>query len=118
MQLPLGDGTIDVTLPDCEVTVARAPGGTPVDVRSAAEAAMERPHGDPLHDRVDSDAEIAVVVTDITRDAPGDVLLSVLLDELGEAGVGRAADETQRAVRQAIADRRVDGDDVIDQSRE
>jgi nickel-dependent lactate racemase len=89
MQLPLGDGTIDVTLPDCEVTVAEPPGGTPVDVRAAAEAAMERPHGDPLHDRVVPDDEIAVVVTDITRDAPDDVLLDVLLDELGEAGVDR-----------------------------
>ncbi|MFW6376875.1 MAG: lactate racemase domain-containing protein [archaeon] len=89
MQLPLGDGTIEVTLQDCEVTVAEASGGTPVDVREAAEAAIARPHGDPLHDRVDPDDEIAIVVTDITRDAPDDVLLDVLLDELGEAGVDR-----------------------------
>jgi nickel-dependent lactate racemase len=89
MELPLGDGTIEVALPDCEVTVAEAPGGTPVDVREAAEAAMDRPHGRPLYDRVGPDDEIAVVVTDITRDAPDDVLLDVLLDELGEAGVGR-----------------------------
>jgi len=89
MELPLGDGSIEVTLPDCEVTVATAPGGTPVDVREAAEAAMEAPNGRPLGERVDPDDEIAVVVTDITRDAPDDVLLDVLLEELRAAGVDR-----------------------------
>ncbi|MFT4890227.1 MAG: nickel-dependent lactate racemase [Halobacteriales archaeon] len=89
MELPLGDGTIDVTLPDCDVTVATAPGGTPVVVREAAEAAMEAPNGRPLDEHVDPDDEVAIVVTDITRDAPDDVLLDVLLEDLRAAGVER-----------------------------
>ena len=91
MELPLGEGTIDVTLPDCDVTVATPPGGTPVDVRDAAERAIEHPHGSSLADRVEPDDEIAIVVTDVTRDAPDDVLLDVLLDDLARIGVDRDA---------------------------
>ncbi|MFQ3295584.1 MAG: nickel-dependent lactate racemase [Halobacteriales archaeon] len=89
MELPLGDGTIEVTLPDCDATVAEAPGGSPVDVRAAAESAMDGPHGPSLGDRADPDDEIAIVVTDITRDAPDDVLLDLFLEELRAAGVDR-----------------------------
>ncbi|WP_339102654.1 lactate racemase domain-containing protein [Haloterrigena salinisoli] len=89
MDIPLGTGTIDVSLPDCEVTVARPAGGTPVDVRAAAERALEEPIGPPLADRVDPDDAIAIVVTDITRKAPDDVLLDVLLERLESVGVAR-----------------------------
>jgi nickel-dependent lactate racemase len=91
MELPLGEGTIDVALPDCDVTVATPPGGTPVDVRDAAEWAIEHPHGSSLADRVEPDDEIAIVVTDVTRDAPDDVLLDVLLEDLARSGVDRDA---------------------------
>jgi nickel-dependent lactate racemase len=91
MELPLGEGTIDVALPDCDVTVATPPGGTPVDVRDAAESAIEHPHGPALADRVEPDDEIAIVVTDVTRDAPDDVLLDVLLEDLARSGVDRDA---------------------------
>ncbi|ELZ19066.1 hypothetical protein C477_09334 [Haloterrigena salina JCM 13891] len=89
MDLPLGTGTIDVSLPDCEVTVARPTGGTTVDVRAAAERALEDPIGPPLADRVDPDDDVAIVVTDITRKAPDDVLLDVLLERLERCGVAR-----------------------------
>jgi nickel-dependent lactate racemase len=82
MQLPLGDGTIHVALDDCEVTVADPPGGTPVDPREAAEAAVAAPHGPSLPSLVDPDDEVAVVVTDVTRATPEEVLLDVLLDHL------------------------------------
>ena len=89
MDVPLGTGTIDVSLPDCELTVARPPGGDPVDVRAAAERALEDPLGPPLASRVDPDDEVAIVVTDITRKAPDDVLLEVLLARLAACGVAR-----------------------------
>ena len=89
MDLPLGTGTINASLPDCEVTVARPAGGTTVDVRAAAERALEEPIGPPLADRVDPDDDVAIVVTDITRKAPDDVLLDVLLERLETCGVAR-----------------------------
>ncbi|TYL39400.1 hypothetical protein CV102_07615 [Natronococcus pandeyae] len=89
MNVPLGSGTIDVRLPDCEVTVADPPGGDSVDVRAAAERALEEPLGPPLSARVDPDDDVAIVVTDITRKAPDDVLLDVLLERLVTLGVAR-----------------------------
>jgi len=87
--VPHGDEYLDIDLPGCSVTVAELPGGDPVDVREAAEAAVANPHGDPLTERVDTDDEIAIVVTDVTRDAPDGALVDVLMDELAEVGVDR-----------------------------
>ncbi len=87
--LPFGDSTIDVRLPDCEVTVAEPTGGEPVDPAAAARTAMADPHGAPLADRVESDDSVAIVVTDVTRATPDDVLLAALVAELQSAGVGR-----------------------------
>ncbi|WP_123539161.1 lactate racemase domain-containing protein [Halosimplex salinum] len=89
VDLPLGDGTVSVSLPECEVTVCRPPGGEPVDVRAAAKAAVADPHGPRLARRVDPDDTVGIVVTDVTRATPDDVLLDVLLDELRSAGVVR-----------------------------
>ncbi len=89
MELPLGDGTVSVSLPDCDVSIARPPGGPDVDVRDAATAALADPAGSPLGTHVGSDDEVAIVVTDVTRRAPDDLLLSVLLDELADLGVDR-----------------------------
>ena len=89
MELPHGDGAIEVHLPSCNVTVAEPPGGDPVDVRAAAERALETPLGPSLADRVEPGDEVAIVVTDVTRSAPDDVLLDVLLDRLAGIGVDR-----------------------------
>jgi nickel-dependent lactate racemase len=86
-ELPLGEGTVSFDLPDCEVDVARVPGAEPVDPREAAERAVENPHGPRLADLADPDDLVTVVVTDVTRATPDDVLLDVLLDELGRAGI-------------------------------
>jgi nickel-dependent lactate racemase len=82
MRLPLGDGTVTVSLPDCDVTVLDRPGGESVDVRAATAAALDDPHGPALADRVSADDEVAVVVTDVTRSTPDGVLLDALLDRL------------------------------------
>ncbi|MFC4543369.1 lactate racemase domain-containing protein [Halosolutus amylolyticus] len=89
MELPLGDGTIEPRLDHCDVTIADPPGGETVDVRTAAERALDDPLGPSLADRVDPADEVAIVVTDVTRTAPDDVLLDVLLDRLADAGIGR-----------------------------
>ena len=82
MELPLGDGIVAFDLPDCDVTVCDLPGGDPVDPREAAEEAMADPHGPRLVDVATPDDEVAVVVTDVTRATPDDVLLDALLSRL------------------------------------
>ena len=90
MELPLGDGTIEVSLSAAaSVDTAVAPGGSPVDIREAAKRAVEDPHGPPLRHRVDPDDTVAIVVTDVTRATPDDVLLDVLLERLQRLGVVR-----------------------------
>jgi len=90
MDLPLGDGTVTVSLPDCTVSVASRPEAESVDVRDAAEAALDDPSGPPLGAHVGTDDEVAIVVTDLTRTAPDDVLLDVLLSALRDLGVDRS----------------------------
>ncbi|KAB1193902.1 DUF2088 domain-containing protein [Haloferax sp. MBLA0076] len=82
MDLPLGDGTTSLSLPSCDVDVARPPGGDPVSPRTVAETAMESPHGPPLASLVNPADDVAIVVTDVTRDTPDDVLVDVLFEHL------------------------------------
>ncbi len=89
IEVPLGDGSIDVDLPDCEVTVADAPGAEPVDVATAAEAALADPHGPGLGAVSSPDDIVTIVVPDVTRATPDEVLLDALLGELGRVGIAR-----------------------------
>ncbi|WP_137285251.1 lactate racemase domain-containing protein [Halorussus salinisoli] len=89
MELPYGDTTIDLSLPDCNVTVAEPPDGDPADPREAAERAMADPHGPPLRERVGANDEVAVVVTDVTRATPDNVLVEALFSDLRAAGIDR-----------------------------
>ena len=88
--VPLGEADLAVSLPECEVTVCEPPGGTPVDPAEAAQDAMEDPHGDSLADVAAADDEVAIVVTDVTRATPDDVLVDALLADLQAAGVDRS----------------------------
>ncbi|WP_181692463.1 lactate racemase domain-containing protein [Natronomonas sp. LN261] len=87
VRVPLGGRSIDVALPDCAVTVADPPGGTAVDVRAAAEAAVAEPIGPGLADSVAPDDSVVIVVTDLTRATPDAELVDVLCAELARAGV-------------------------------
>ena len=87
--LPLGEAELSVSLPDCDVTVAEPPGGEAVDVRAAAEDAVSDPHGPEIARLADPDDLVTIVVTDVTRATPDDVLVDVLLAELERAGVAR-----------------------------
>jgi nickel-dependent lactate racemase len=89
MELPLGEGRVTFDLPDCSVDVAVPPGGEPVDVTTGAERALADPHGPRLASLADPDDLVCVVVTDVTRATPDEVLLDALLSELERAGVVR-----------------------------
>ncbi|MFB6101391.1 MAG: lactate racemase domain-containing protein [Haloplanus sp.] len=82
MRLPLGTGTVAVSLPDCEVTTLDRPGGTPVDPAQAARDALDDPHGPALETLVDPGDDVTVVVTDVTRATPDDVLVEAMLERL------------------------------------
>jgi nickel-dependent lactate racemase len=88
-ELPFGEGTMSVDLPDCSVTVAEPAGGKAVEVRPAAEAALADPLGPDLTTLVDPDDTVAIVVTDVTRATPDGILVDVLLSELERAGIYR-----------------------------
>ncbi|WP_423744435.1 lactate racemase domain-containing protein (plasmid) [Haladaptatus sp. SPP-AMP-3] len=85
----MNDSLPDYHLSDRDVTVLSPPGGTAVPPREAAERTMADPHGPPLAELVSPDETVAIVVTDVTRATPDDVLLDVLLAELADAGVPR-----------------------------
>jgi nickel-dependent lactate racemase len=89
VELPLGTDSVTVDLSGCEVTVAEPSGADPVDVPDAAERALDSPLGPSLAARVTGDESVAVVVTDVTRATPDDVLLDALLSRLAAAGVDR-----------------------------
>jgi nickel-dependent lactate racemase len=89
IEVPLGEEPIEVGLPECDVTVATPAGSDAVDVRAAASDAVADPNGMGLAERVDPGDTVSIVVTDVTRATPDDVLLDVLLDELERAGVFR-----------------------------
>ncbi|MFC7073063.1 lactate racemase domain-containing protein [Halovenus rubra] len=88
-EVPHGEKPVTVSLPACDITVATAAGGTPIDVRKTADDAVANPHGVELTERVNPDDSVAIVVTDVTRATPDDVLLDVLLGELDRAGIDR-----------------------------
>ena len=92
IRLPYGDETISVTLPDCDVTAVERPGGAAVDVRAAADRALEAPHGPGITEVVAPDDTVAVVVTDVTRATPDDILLDAFFARLpGEVTADRVS---------------------------
>ncbi|WP_435066829.1 lactate racemase domain-containing protein [Haloplanus sp. C73] len=82
MQLPLGTGTVEASLPDCEVRTVEHPGGETVDPAEAARAALANPHGPALDSLVDPADDVTIVVTDVTRATPDDVLVRAMVDRL------------------------------------
>ena len=91
VEVPLGEGTVSVELPDSAVTVAEPAGGEAIDVPAAAQRAVANPEGPRLAERVGPGDDVAVVVTDVTRATPDDLLLDALLAELERGGVDRSS---------------------------
>jgi len=110
MQLPLGTGTVEVSLPDCEVRTVECPGGDPVDPATAARAALDAPHGPALSTLVDPGDDVTVVVTDVTRATPDDVLIDAMLERLPDCdvsillGLGLHRPMTDAEIRAGLGD--------------
>jgi nickel-dependent lactate racemase len=82
MRLPLGTGSVEGSLPNCEVRTVDRPGGTAVDPAAAARDALDDPHGPSLSTLVDPGDEVTVVVTDVTRATPDGTLVDAMMARL------------------------------------
>ena len=88
--IPFGKKWITVNLPDhVPVQWVESRKGTPVaDVKRAVEDSLNRPIGTGrLRDLVKPGKTVAVVVTDITRKLPEEIILPLLINELESAGI-------------------------------
>ncbi len=88
--IPCGKKTIELRIPDgVPVQWVESREMTPVpDVRRAVEEALNRPIGTPrLRDLVKRGQKVALVVTDITRKLPEEIILPLLLRELEAGGI-------------------------------
>jgi nickel-dependent lactate racemase len=88
--IPCGKKTINLKIPD-DVPVgwveSRKMTSIP-DVKRAVEEALNRPIGSPrLRDLVKPGQAVAIVVTDITRKLPEEIILPLLLEELVAGGI-------------------------------
>jgi lactate racemase len=88
--IPFGKKWITVTLPDhAPVQWVESRKASPVaDVKRAVEDCLNRPIGTArLRDLVKPKKTVAIVVTDITRKLPEEIILSLLIKELETAGI-------------------------------
>ena len=88
--IPCGKNTISLTIPDgipVQWVESRKIASVP-DVRRAIEEALDRPIGAPrLRDLVRPGQSVALVVTDISRKLPEEIILPLLLKELEAGGI-------------------------------
>ena len=88
--IPCGKKIIDLKIPDgVSIQWVESRKLNPVpDVRRAVEEALNRPIGSPrLREIVRPEQTVALVVTDITRKLPEEVILPLLLKELEAGGI-------------------------------
>ncbi len=88
--IPCGKRMIDLEIPDhISVQWVVSHERTPVpNVRKAVEEALEHPIGSPrLRNIVRSGQRVAIIVTDITRKLPEEIILPLLIKELEEGGI-------------------------------
>jgi nickel-dependent lactate racemase len=120
VELAYGKQGLGIEVPDRAVVVEPAfvPGVS--DEAAALRAALRQPIGcPPLREQVRPDDRVVVVHSDLTRPAPNDRMLPVILDELALAGVpveqitllnatGLHRPNTEAELRQMLGDRLVD----------
>jgi len=89
-QIPCGKKSLCIQIPDdvpVQCVTSREMASVP-DVRRAVEEALGRPIGSGrLRDLVKPGQTVAIVVTDITRKLPEEIILPLLLKELEEGGI-------------------------------
>jgi nickel-dependent lactate racemase len=89
-QIPCGKKSISIQIPDrVSVQLVESRKITPVsDVRRAVEESLSRPAGTSrLRDLVKPGQNVALVVTDITRKLPEEIILPLLIKELESGGI-------------------------------
>ncbi len=88
INLPFGRTQLEVELPD-NARVLTPPAVEPLaDPRATVREALKSPIAGPaLRERVEPGQKIAVVVSDITRPVPNELLLRAIFEELESAGV-------------------------------
>src|SRR5512136_22924 len=90
--IPCGKKTIALQIPEgVSVQWVASRKMAPVaDVRRAVEGALHRPIGSmQLRDRVKPGQTVALVVTDITRRLPEEIIVPILLKELEAGGIAK-----------------------------
>jgi lactate racemase len=88
VDLPFGREMLPIEAPDsATVLLPTAVHGLRDETGAVVDALQQPLAGPPLRDRVRAGQRVAVVISDITRPVPNQLLLEPLLAELGNAGV-------------------------------
>lgn len=90
VHLAYGERGLDVELPDGTFVIApQATPGLPDPQRAVADAIAQPIGSPPLRELVRAESTVAIVVSDITRPMPNEVLLRPLLETVHASGVPR-----------------------------
>lgn len=88
VELPFGRGALILEAPDSAVVLRPAPASAIADVSSEILRRLAAPTaGAPLRQRATPGGTAAIVISDITRPVPNQVLLPPIIEELRAAGV-------------------------------
>ena len=88
VDLPFGRDMLSVDVPDGATVLLPSAVQPLADQSGAVVAALRRPEaGPPMRDRVRADQRVAIVISDITRPVPNQLLLEPILAELAAVGV-------------------------------
>ena len=91
LHLPYGEGTMDVAIPESNLTgvLQAADPASAIDEAEAIREALAHPIGSPPpHRLVRPGQTVAIVTSDLTRPCPSRILLPPVLEELNAGGVG------------------------------
>lgn len=94
MRLPWGDETVDLMLPESwYLSGSLEPSARPaaLDPSEAVRTSLQSPIGSPrLSDLIEEGAKVALVIDDLSRPTPIDLILPSVLDELRRGGARQA----------------------------
>ena len=88
VELPFGRELLTIEVPDSATVLRSQAVEALADATAAVTGALRSPVAGPaLRERVKAGQKVAIVISDITRPVPNELLLRALLAELAEAGV-------------------------------
>ncbi len=90
ISLPYGEGAIDATVPDSATVLTPVPAAAIADPDAAVRRALAAPNGrPPLAQMARPGQKVTIVVSDVTRPVPNQIILPPMLETLEAAGVRR-----------------------------